>query len=111
MIADEHLFRAYGGATVTIKGKVVGVNYSTMKWKIRAQVTILDEADFSPGGMWGARHAMPGYLPSVYRAGAYLQSEGKKRDLRYRYWHTISFTSDYEVGLLPSVKSMLPLLP
>jgi hypothetical protein len=102
-LTDEHLFRAYGGASMTITGKVtgrakfgefLGLRYYPA-WNVRATMTILDEADFAAGGAGGARYSgmFTGILVEIYKAGAALQNQG----IHPKYWHTITFEADYKL--------------
>ena len=92
---DEHMFRAYGGAVLSINGVITGYDPKT-GWTLKANVTILDNADFAPGGL---RLAFSGKLADIYVAGHKLQAwkATQQPEIRLSYWHKISFTAEYTI--------------
>jgi len=93
---DENLFRAYGGALVTLEGMVIGRNLNadkTVSLTLKVKVTILDNADFSEKGFGRIRLLIPGRLSDIYAAGGALQESNPKAS----FWHVIEFESEYTI--------------
>ncbi|MBP3957828.1 RHS repeat protein [Gemmata sp. G18] len=101
---DENLFRSHGGAWITIDAlgsQVTGKSTDpdgTVTLRLKAQVTVLDAADFSDKDSWFSRRLRqnwPGWLGDIYRAAAVLQEINPKSV----YWHKITFISEYAVTI------------
>jgi hypothetical protein len=98
---DEHMFRAYGGALMTLKGKVIAryANLDGIHLVLKVKVTILDHADFSAEGFARARELIPGTLRDIYAAGGTLQEDKRKTSPKQpaNFWHQIEFESKYDI--------------
>jgi RHS repeat-associated protein len=94
--ANNHLFYAYGGAEMKLRGLILNVRTVNnggrihLKFDVKAKVTISDDYSFAPEGKWGSR-----LWVDQYKAANFLETR-LPRGRQYKpFRNTVTFKKTY----------------